>query len=341
MKNIWLPLTMLAIPLLMAEASAHLYWSLKSGESIFSAPKMIHSFYPNLNFQKPAPNQDTIDVLMLGGSVLQQIQPTLEAKLKSVKRPYRIYNVSIPGHTSMDSVYKYRHLKEQGFDLVVFYHGINEVRANYVPDDEFEDDYSHFYWYSVLSSLNESITSPYLALPFTANFFYQTAKKITATERSHRTEIPRSKYLKYGASIKSAFSLQNNIETLMEETKVHGSQFLLMSFAYSTQFGGFFKYSKERYEAVYQSFNERYDSHGGAEIWGEPEYVVDAIKVHNEVMRLLATTNPGVHFIDQEKLIDKDTMFGDICHLNHRGMDAFVDALIRKMNTMDFPSPES
>ena len=47
-----------------------------------------------------------------------------------------------------DSLWKYRYWYDgYDFDLVMFYHGINDSRANNYPRDVFRDDYTQFSYY--------------------------------------------------------------------------------------------------------------------------------------------------------------------------------------------------
>ena len=52
-------------------------------------------------------------------------------------------------HTTLDSYLKHKALHNKTFDVVVIYHGINEVRANNSPPEIFKPDYSHYAWYEL------------------------------------------------------------------------------------------------------------------------------------------------------------------------------------------------
>src|SRR5215471_18848261 len=137
------------------EASSRLIWKLTFGVPFFSPEKMYYVFYPELKSveKRRIPAHDgQIDILLLGGSVLNpnfgNIARVLEERIAyETKKPVRIYNLAKSAHSSADSYYKYRHLMDKHFDLVIFYHGINEVRANNVPPSVFKPDYSHYSWY--------------------------------------------------------------------------------------------------------------------------------------------------------------------------------------------------
>ena len=51
------------------------------------------------------------------------------------QRNVRIFNLAMPAHTSRDSWLKYAALRDARFDLVIFYHGINEARVNNAPPE--------------------------------------------------------------------------------------------------------------------------------------------------------------------------------------------------------------
>ena len=107
--------------LLVAEVSARAFWKTR-GVPFFAAHRSIQwSFYPALLGLERNPSvdeEDCFDVLMLGGSVLNtdygDIEHGLRERLARATRAcVRIYNLSAPAHTSLDSYYKYRHLKNR------------------------------------------------------------------------------------------------------------------------------------------------------------------------------------------------------------------------------------
>ena len=104
---------------------------------------------------------ESFDVLLLGGSVLTEqwgnIPYSLNTLLKdSLSGPYKIHNMANHARTSRDSWQNYQMLESKPYDLVVLYHGINEVRFNHCPSEVFKKDYSHVDYYAKVNELMNS-----------------------------------------------------------------------------------------------------------------------------------------------------------------------------------------
>jgi hypothetical protein len=117
----------------------------------FSEPgRILYAYYPELqdvDTARPGPRHDDkfYDILFLGGSALNRQwgaveQVLLEQLFRYGHRNVRIFNLAMPAHTSRDSWLKYAALRKARFELVLFYHGINETRANNVPPELFRED---------------------------------------------------------------------------------------------------------------------------------------------------------------------------------------------------------
>ena len=166
--------------LLLAELGARAFW-VSRGVPFFTAQRRIYrSFYPGVAgveraAERDADGEDTFDVLLLGGSVLNprygDIEHVLRERLtRAMGRPIKVHNLAEPGHTSLDSYYKYKHLAAVDFDIVLVYHGINELRANNCPTDMFRDDYSHFSWYKLINDYERRADRRWFVLPYTVKF---------------------------------------------------------------------------------------------------------------------------------------------------------------------------
>jgi hypothetical protein len=90
--------------------------------------------YPPLYEQLYDYTGDTTNILLLGGPVLY-FAGRQAALREAFGEDARVYNFAQTAHSSLDSLTKYRYALDRGyrFDYVIFYHGINEVRANNVP----------------------------------------------------------------------------------------------------------------------------------------------------------------------------------------------------------------
>ena len=114
------------------------------------------SFYPDvhdsgLSAAEIKPDDDYFDVLVLGGSVMDQAANILEEQLrKRVGDRLRYFNIAEAAHTSRDSYLKFQLFSDRQFDLVVVYNGINDVAMNNVSQQMFRDDYTHCFWYAAM-----------------------------------------------------------------------------------------------------------------------------------------------------------------------------------------------
>ena len=328
MKKVMFYLILFLLLLVSLEFSSRLFWNKMYDVPVPSPHEIVASLYPSLKPLFAMDEQDqTFDILLLGGSVLGQVYKPLKEKLEKLNLPIKVYSASTPGHTSMDSFYKYKFLGNKQFDLVVFYHGINEVRANYIEPNSFKIDYSHFYWYSVLAALDSHFEHPYIVFPFTMHFIYLTLNKIVLNEPGHTREIPRFKYLDYGEKVNSATTFEYNLKNLVRLTRERGSKFMLMTFASTTPEGGLPQFSEERYKRIYKFFSAR----GWCcpiEIWGKPEHTLNGIKIHNDVINKFVKQNQDVIFIDQDKnLSNKHSLFRDVCHFRPEGIQKFIQLM--------------
>src|SRR5712692_216807 len=167
-----------AFVFLLLEASSRLFWRTQGISFVHAHQNIYHYFYPEMQDVEHAPvtrSDPVFDILLLGNSVLnpqwgsieQQLIETLTYRLK---RKVRTYNLSMPGHTVLDSYYKYKRLYSKYFDLVIVYHGINEARANNVPPHLFRDDFSHYSWYRRLKIYESEPKSEWVVFPYTARF---------------------------------------------------------------------------------------------------------------------------------------------------------------------------
>ena len=101
---------------------------------------------------------DTFDILLLGGSVLTEQWGNIPNAMKklltdSLPMPFEIHNLANPARTSKDSWQNFQQLENQNYDVVILYHGINEVRFNHCPPEVFKKDYSHVDYYAKVNHL--------------------------------------------------------------------------------------------------------------------------------------------------------------------------------------------
>jgi len=308
--------------LVLVELTCRLAWRI-SGVSFLAAPNRIHHFfYPELKpVEEAAITRDdgTFDVLVLGGSVLEfgdfggQLTASLEKKYRS---PVRVHSLARAAHTSLDSFYKYRRLHGQRFDLVVFYHGINEARANNCPKELFRDDYSHWGWYRLVADY-ENGGERLFVLPYTLNFAYTKIGSKTGLIKFVPKHRPGEEWLVHGATIRTEGTFRANLDRIRVIAAERGDPLLVMTFATHVVDG----YTLDRFRAGELDYAGR---DMPIELWGEPEQVLQAIKVHNRVIREIAA-RPDVFLVDQEtEMPHGRRYFLDVCHLTEEGLAALV-----------------
>ena len=314
--------------LVLVELTCRLAWRF-SGVSFLAAPNRIHHFfYPELKpVEEAASTRDdgTFDVLVLAGSVLEfgdfagQLTASLE---KTYRRPVRVHSLARAAHTSLDSFYKYRRLDGLRFDLVLFYHGINEARANNCPAELFRDDYSHWGWYRLIADY-ETGGERLFVLPYTLNFAYTKIGSKTGLIKFVPKHRPGEEWVVHGATIRTERTFRANLDRIREIAAARGDPLLVMTFATYVVEG----YTLDKFRAG------ELDYAGGRdmpiELWGRPEQVLQAIAAHNRVTREIAA-RPDVFLVDQEAEMPRGgRYFLDVCHLTEEGLGAFVANLVR------------
>ena len=314
------------IGLLVLETGARLFWYQRHEVPLGSPDRILYAYYPELreiDRVRPAHDDDFYDVLVLAGSVLHPewgaaVEDTRVLLEGLVQKKVRIFNVAMPAHTSRDSRLKYEALAGHGFELVMFYHGINEARANNVPADLFREDYSHYSWYEVVNNLAPSHRTSSFATPYTIRFLaLRIRQKLTAGSYVP-THDPREDWLEYGSDSRTSVSFHQNLGAVLAQARDRGDSVLLMTFAMHVPRD----YSLEAFTAG------RLD-YGGhrlpLETWGRPQHVQKTVAAHNDIIRRKATEFNEVLFVDQALLIEgSGEYFDDACHLTALGASVFA-----------------
>lgn len=325
-KRISLWLGYILFLLLLAELGCRAFWTVR-GLAFFTCHNRIYRiFYPEMQGVESASidaDDGSFDVLMLGASVLDpqfgNIERLLREKLAAkASRPSRVFNVSALAHTSLDSLYKYRHLSDKRFDLVLFYHGINEVRANNCPASVFKNDYSHYAWYRLLNDYEHSTTAGLVVFPYTLRFALIKFEERLGSHKYLPAHQPRTDWLEHGSNIKTKGPFRANLSGIIALARQRGDRVMPMTFSFYQTEG--FVYPSNR-TPIY--------------LWGRPEAVVAGIGAHNAVVEELARKHPELLFVDQNGRIPKDRdHFTDICHLTAQGCERFVDNVLDEISPL-------
>jgi hypothetical protein len=328
------------ISFVCAEATARVYWRVCCDIPVLNPKEILYAFYPELKASGELPEvlrsvtpaqathtDDFYDILLLGGSVLHKSWGSVETELREQLtniglRKVRIFNLAAPAHTSRDSWLKYAALRDARFDLVIFYHGINDARVNNAPPEIFREDYAHYSWYEAVNTLAPFHETALLALPYTLRYAVISARHNLVKDHHIPTYVVRKDWLQYGRESQSAASFKKNLSAILNLASQRGDQMLLMTFA---------TYVPENYSR--EAFNKKqldYTLHRAPiEWWGMREHVLSTVAVHNEIVRDLARRHRQVVFVDQANLMPgAGRYYNDPCHLTALGSTEFVKNIV-------------
>jgi len=274
-------------------------------------------YYPELKASgatsAPGSHDDgTIDVLTLGGSVMLQIEPVLEIRLREeLGDRIRFYHLSTTAHTSRDSLLKYRQLAGGKFDVVIFCHSINDVRMNYWPKSRFQADYTHCPWYAHLA---HDVQLGQLTL-------WDRVVQFTTQEG---LGPPASADYPLGSDLKTPPAFENNLSQLACEAAARDDQVIFLTMASYLPKG----YTRRAFQDGALDYGDG-DAKYAAELWGEPQQVVAGIVEHNRRTRAVAGRHEHVWLVDLEAAIEATGQnFSDVCHLTRSGQQRLIGKVV-------------
>jgi hypothetical protein len=316
-----------------AEIVSRIYWSACQGARGAGAGAIRRTFYPEMatsGIDQVASGHadDSFDVLLLGGSVVYptfgKIGDRLESALQDrLGRKVRVVNLSYPGRTSLDSRLKYEDVADKRWDLVLAYHGINDVYLNNCPPGGFRSNYAHAYRrYGAQYDLLRHPEVGYCELPYTATFLTK-----SLLERWHLTSAPRKEFQMYGNDIRTPPSFEANLEAIARTAEERGDPLVLSTFAYYLPAN----YSEEAFRAK----GLDYASHScSAMTWGEPPNLARTLDLHNEASRRVAERH-GLTLIDQRaNMPDGKRYYNDPCHLTDDGCARWVENVMSELDLL-------
>ena len=334
MKKAVLVFSFFAYVLLIAEACSRLYFMLVFGTPILRPDLAIHRYYQNLAAASDKMSESegqSIDLLILGGSALTDKFGCVEASLARIapdilSAPLRIHNLAALGHTSRDSLVKYKLLKNRHYDLVLLYEGINDARINYCPPELFREDYSHFRWYEAINSLSQHPELRYFSLLSTVQQLKQTfSHRLGITV--YAPEIPpvlEGNWLNWGAVLKNELAFADNLKGILSEANERGEPIILPTYAY---------YIPDNYSLkAFQRHELDYGKHTlPIEIYGERLQVQNALTSYNKAISEICQQSPGAHCLDLNAQMPKNKdYFDDVCHLTERGSAFMAQSILEK-----------
>ncbi len=297
-----------------------------------SSKKIINYFYyPELKKVDSSRWSDgTFKILILSESTFNNDWGTMEAHLfenlsQKMNKPIKIFNLAQSSQTSRDSYFKYEYLRKKHFDQVIFYHGLNDARANNCLDEMFKKDYSHYAYYRLINRKTRYENIPFFITPFVLDVIFQQIKDRLCRTLYVPKEFPRKEWMDYGGKIKTREPFKENLSKILEIAKAKNESVLLMTCAYYISEG----YSLEKFKTRGLDYKA---TRCPLEIWGNPENIEKTILAHNQVTRELALEYRVSKFVDQEKLMPKiGKYYNDICHLSDEGCELFIERLMDKI----------
>ena len=316
--------------LLLLEGAARTFLWARHGVSPLRPAETWLAYYPELArvpVDTIGPDDGFLDVLLLGGSVVDQrwspIGPLLARGIaRSTRARVRLHNLAFPAHTTRDSLLKIERLADVRFDLVVVYHGINEARANNVPPELFRKDYSHYSWYRIVNALRAHPELDRLALPFVAHFAAIALDERLRPDDRVPTDAPRPEWVHFGDDVRSAGSFRQNLQDLVAIAERQGAPVVLMTFALYLPEGEAGKAFLEK--PFVPGTHSRPLS-----LWGTRANVEKAVEAHNTAVRKLAAARPSLVLVDQQASMPRgEEFFFDACHLTEAGSEAFVEGVL-------------
>ena len=333
-KKRWFALSALLLTALVflvgLEIAARGFWRIQYQLSFRHPNHVLYAFYPELKFVdevRPRRGDGHFNVLMLGGSVFHhawgEVEPALLEQLDLAgQRNVRVFNFGVPAHTSRDSWLKYSAVDQARFDLVVFYHGVNDTRTNNVPPELFREDYSHYSWYATVNAVAPYHGNAVFALPYTLRYAAATAEQNLAPGRYAPTHEPRADWLQYGHNLQSVGAFEHNVQRVVDLASKRGDPLMLMAFAsYVPE-----HYSREAFAAKRLDYRLH---RMPVEFWGRVDDVKAALAAQNDVVRRIAAQHREILFVDQAALMEGSSRnFNDPFHLTIDGSVTFAKHMV-------------
>jgi hypothetical protein len=270
--------------------------------------------YPPLleQFQQQPYSPDNLNVLLLGGSVMWIAGRAHEIE-HAFDPPARVYNMAQNAHSSLDSLNKFEWLLQHGykFDCVIFYHAINEVRANNAPPDVFSPDYDHYSFYRLTNTVFQG-KRPWLRAMLRSSLFFrgyrvwETLRETRAFGRRYlHMAFPREDWLPYGADVRSAESFRGNLARIAALAKENQAALIVPLFACNPM------------------LDEQANA-GRMTEWGLAGNLAKGIQAHNAVIQSMSSQ---FIYIDDTRRLMIENNFVDPCHFTEQAQAQFIEIL--------------
>ena len=279
-----------------------------------TAVNPYRSMYPELfvrGIVNSQPDGVTYRVLLLGGSVAEQTGNALEEMLcEKMKQPVKVYNAASAALTTRDSLNKLEYLAEckTQFDLIIVYHGINDVNLNRYPADVFREDYTHSGWYNWIETMRKN---PHASIQ---NVVRDSFRRVASATEEQEFD--------WGNDIKTPPAFEANLRSMIRLAEQEDTPIVLATFAnYIPP-----NYTVEAFRAGELGYGKGEFGHPTT-VWGWTENVRDTIAAHNEAIRRVVADHSELPFVDLQSIIIEPKDFCDVCHLTESGITLFAESM--------------
>jgi hypothetical protein len=307
---------------------------------------VVTSYYPELVDPLTAPMQpgdEPLDVLVLAGSAFfhwyGKPGDFLATELrKRIPRPIVVHNMGRPAHTTRDSLIKMRWLADRPWDLVVVYHGINDLRANNIPPERFRADYGHLRWFAEVNRV-AAAPGPWFALGVRPFLGWAAFGRWRLTEGRGLPDhdLPLPAWVGYGADLRSADCFEANLREIAALARERGIPLVICTYASHLDP----HYSEQALLAGREALKEHRpwvspmgyerppyaDYAQPVEIWGKPANVLAGMAEHNRRARKVAADS-GAELADVAGAVPAESRFFiDICHFSPYGVQVLTQTV--------------
>ena len=322
-----------AVALVLLELGSRAIYAAQLGLPYFYPVE--HIVYPPLYEQLHDYSDEGLKVLLLGGSVLYFAgrENALESAFDA---PARVYNLAQTAHSSHDSLTKYQYVLDRGyeFEYVIFYHGINDVRANNVPPALFSKDYNHYFFYRLTNTVFGE-RNPALRRMLNSALVFRIERLVTQLRETRffgrnlvHIAFPRDDWLHYGADVKSREVFEKNLLEIARLADDNGSRLIVPRFASHPVLA---EYAAGRETGKTEGEIVRF-----AEQWGLPAHVAKGIQAHNDVIE---AHSERYTFVDTRALEEAGN-FVDPCHFTSEVQAEFAGLLVDALRELGANKPE-
>jgi len=331
-KKFYFYIIYIIILIAAVEGSLRVFYAIKIGNynTIVYPLAVIENVYPNLfdaYYDEVTIGNNQLDILILGGSVLTEGFSNVISDLeKSLANAYackiNVDNLAMPGHTSLDSRNKYALLKDNQYDVIIIYHGINELRFNNSPPSVFKKDYSHLAFYNVIN-MDILHWSKYSVMPYTFQKIKVAIDQLIFKNSYLSFNKVRQGWLQFGNEIKTAPSFRNNFKCIFDQVSQSQSHLIFSDFTYYNSKD----ITADSLKIVDTPYESKWTPLG---IWGKKEHLIAGMEEHNEILGQLAAeyhTDQFSYLAINQSMPKNNEYFIDICHPTEKGASIFAALL--------------